>query len=255
MYQNITQGIPGPNLNGFSIGLISILLRALMEKIPPSRFVAPGNMGYDGGCSSINLSSIIYMNRSNSSYAPGSGQSGEKNTMEVQKFLELLELFFKGLETQISDAARRERVVKVFENPRAQVLQNQLSNQNQFRGSYLQQAQIQSARDQTPYTQTVAYVERLSDEDLGLVPKTDPAGMVTIADELVVNESQSEGSYLKQVQSAIDRTSHTQTITVAYIDHLSREDSRLVSKTDPAGIIAIASELAEIVEKEADLEN
>ena len=39
-------------------------------------------------------------------------------------------------------------------------------NQNQFGGSYLQK--VQSAIDQTPHIQTVAYIEHLSDEDLEL---------------------------------------------------------------------------------------
>ncbi|KAF8454704.1 hypothetical protein BGX38DRAFT_1140811 [Terfezia claveryi] len=177
---------------------------------------------------------------------------GEENTVSVEDFLELLEILLEGLDTQISDAARRERfkvlalqsnlegkakqfivnlrpdkkttydaaaralwqrfstqfnkvywfpeVVDAYERPRNQVLQTQLPNQNKsrFGGSYLQRAQTQSARDQTPCTQnSVTYIE-LSDEDLGLVPEanpvglitttvseTPPAGMVNIADELV----------------------------------------------------------------------
>ncbi|KAF8455011.1 hypothetical protein BGX38DRAFT_1328314 [Terfezia claveryi] len=117
--------------------------------------------------------------------------------------------------------------------------------------TYLQQ--LQSDIAQTPYTQTVACIE-LSDEDLGPVaeitspagmviiadelvetgvPETNPAGMITIADKLVVDESQSE----------------------AYIEHLSSEDSELVSKIDSAGMITIAPEWASQWEIEADPEN
>ncbi|RPB21987.1 hypothetical protein L211DRAFT_850968 [Terfezia boudieri ATCC MYA-4762] len=255
--------------------------------------------------------------------------SGEKNTVGVEDFLELLDIFLEGLDTQISDTAWRERVkvpilqsnlegkanqfialrqrfrtpsnevywfpelVKAYDQPEAQVLQNQLPNQNQFGGSYFQQAQ--SPRDRIPYAQnSVTYVE-LSDEDLGLVPETDqipytresvtyvelsdedsglvipeadPVGMITttvsetpsaeivnIADKLVesvekdadddlelvvpeispagmitiADENQSEDGYLQQVQSTIDHTSYTQTVTGAYIEHLSSEDVGLVS--------------------------
>ncbi|KAF8416594.1 hypothetical protein EV426DRAFT_578640 [Tirmania nivea] len=77
--------------------------------------------------------------------------------------------------------------------------------------------------------ESVVYIEHLSDEASGLVVlETDPAGMITIAAKLVVDENQSEGNYLQQVQGAIDQTPYTQ--TMAYIEHLSNEDSGLVSK-------------------------
>ncbi|RPB29243.1 hypothetical protein L211DRAFT_263815 [Terfezia boudieri ATCC MYA-4762] len=116
-------------------------------------------------------------------------------------------------------------------------------DEKQSEGSYLQRAQTQSARDQTPYTQnSITYIE-LSDEDLGLVPEANPVGLITttvsetnpaetitITDELVVDENQSEGSYLY-------------------------EDSGLVSTTNPVGMITIVPELAESVEKEVDPED
>ncbi|KAF8448224.1 hypothetical protein BGX38DRAFT_598235 [Terfezia claveryi] len=248
--------------------------------------------------------------------------SGEKNTVSVEDFLELLEILLEGLDTQTSDTAWRERakvlvlqsnlegkakqfmvnlrpdkkttydaaaralrqrfptpfdevywfpeVVDAYEKPMAQVLQTPLPNQNQSRvdGSYLQQAWIQSVSE-TPSMEmviiadelvesvekgSVIHAVHLPDENLGLVPETDPAGIITVTDELVVDENQSrtEDNY---VQSAIDQTSHTQTITVAYVEHLSGEDSGLVSKTNPVGMITIVPELAESVEKEVDPED
>ena len=59
------------------------------------------------------------------------------------------------------------------------------TTKNQFGGSYPQQAQktdlvgMKQAVYQTPHS-IVANIEYLSDKDLGLVPETDPAGMITI---------------------------------------------------------------------------
>lgn len=48
---------------------------------------------------------------------------------------------------------------------------------------------------------SVIYIEHFSDEGQELVLETEAAGTITIADELVVDEKQSEDGHLQQAQT------------------------------------------------------
>ncbi|RPB21130.1 hypothetical protein L211DRAFT_890344 [Terfezia boudieri ATCC MYA-4762] len=184
--------------------------------------------------------------------------SGEENTVRVEDFLELLEIFLEGLDTQISDTAWHERakvlVVKAYEKPKPQVQQTQLPNQNKFEGSYLQRAQTQSARDQTPYTQnsdtypytrdSVIYVEHLSDEDLGLAPETDQTPYTR--DSVIYVEHLSD----EDLGLVVPETKPMEKNSVTYIEYLS-EDMGLVPETASVlvGMVTTTDELVKPMKK------